>query len=273
MPELPEVETVRTGLARAVVGKTIVRVELRRADLRFPFPPNFAEKLSGGRIQAISRRAKYLLFEVSGNQILLSHLGMTGRFSTHARAPKTYEKHDHVVLHFEGGSVLVYNDARRFGMMDVCDATALPVHPWLAHLGPEPLEKNFSAAYLKRALLARKTAVKLAIMDQEMVVGVGNIYASEALFKAGIHPRTPAADAASRAGALNKAIREVLHAALASGGSSLRDFVDVQGETGYFQHQFAVYGRDKKPCFTCASEIQLLRQGGRSTFYCPNCQR
>lgn len=272
MPELPEVETVRAGLSQAVCGKTIASVRLRRADLRFSFPERFAETLAGRRISAIHRRAKYLLFELDGGVTLLAHLGMTGRFISMGKLPQSFAPHDHVVLTFTDSSGLIYNDARRFGIMDICETRGLKAHPLLAHLGPEPLDKAFNATYLRHALSKRKAPVKQALMDQELVVGVGNIYASEALFKAGVDPRISGAKAAPEAAKIASAIRAVLKAALASGGSSLRNFVDVNGETGYFQHAFAVYGRAKKPCFTCGTEIHTLRQGGRSTFFCPGCQ-
>jgi len=272
MPELPEVETVRIGLSRAVIGKTIASVQLRRANLRFSFPPNFAESLEGRRIEAIHRRAKYLLFELSDGLTLIAHLGMTGRFSSMSALPKRFEGHDHVVMTFTDSSGLIYNDARRFGMMDVCETGRLAAHPLLAHLGLEPLDKAFKAAYLKRTLSGRKTAIKIALMDQKIVVGVGNIYASEALFLSHIDPRASAMDVANQSAVMVMSIRKVLRDAIASGGSSLRDFLHVSGESGHFQHSFNVYGRAGKPCFSCGTAIQTLRQAGRSTFFCPHCQ-
>lgn len=272
MPELPEVETVRTGLERALVGACIQKVTLRRGDLRTPFPEGFARALEGACIREVRRRAKYLLFVLDTGMVLIAHLGMTGWFSVLDKKPKSYGKHDHVVFALADGRVVVFNDARRFGLMDVAAEGALVQHPAFAGLGPEPLEKGFSAVYLKAALLKRKIPIKVALMDQKLVVGVGNIYASEALFLCGIDPRKPAESVADKAGEMVKAIRQVLKDAIASGGSSLRDFLDVNGETGYFQHHFNVYGRAGKPCFSCGTPIASLRQAGRSTFFCPHCQ-
>ncbi|NBO18412.1 MAG: bifunctional DNA-formamidopyrimidine glycosylase/DNA-(apurinic or apyrimidinic site) lyase [Proteobacteria bacterium] len=271
MPELPEVETVRTGLARALEGATIAQVTLRRADLRQPFPPHLAAALRGSTISRVSRRAKYLLFSFDSDDVLIAHLGMTGRFSVQQGKPKL-ATHDHVVMGLTDGRSVIYNDARRFGVMTLAKADVLAQHPLLAVLGPEPLDKGFSAAYLKKALLARKTPVKVALMDQALVVGVGNIYASEALFLAGVDPRKPAHEAAPKAAELVAAIRQVLQAAIASGGSSLRDFLQVSGDSGYFQHQFNVYGRQGQPCVSCGRPLEITRQAGRSTFFCGSCQ-
>lgn len=273
MPELPEVETVRTGLEGAIVGASIEKVVLRRADLRQPFPEHMPKTLAGRRFERIERRAKYLLFYTDGPDVLIAHLGMTGRFSVERKAPKQFEAHDHVVMHLKDGRCMIYNDARRFGVMTLAKADVLDQHPLLAALGPEPLEKAFSAVYLKAQLSARKTPVKVAIMDQALVVGVGNIYASEALFLAGIDPRTPAFEAAPKAAPLVTSIRQVLQAAITSGGSSLRDFVQVSGDSGYFQHHFQVYDRTGEPCMSCGNPIQSIRQGGRSTFFCSSCQK
>lgn len=272
MPELPEVETVRRGLETALTGARIEKALLRRADLRTPFPAGFAGKLAGRAIYAITRRAKYVLFHFDNDTVLLAHLGMTGRFSVEKKAPKTYGAHDHVVFMLEDGRAVIFNDARRFGLMALCKKSELSTHALLSHLGPEPLEKSFSPAYLKAALAKRKGPVKPVLMDQEVVVGVGNIYASEALFLAGISPLTPAMKVAGKAPLLIACIQQVLGDAITSGGSSLRDFLHVSGETGYFQHQFKVYGREGKPCMTCKKPIIAARQAGRSTFYCGGCQ-
>jgi len=272
MPELPEVETVVRGLSASITGSIITGVELRRADLRTPFPRNFAKRVKGAKIKEITRRAKYLLFTLDNGYSILAHLGMSGRFSVLAKAPKTFEKHDHVVFSLSDGRVLIYNDARRFGVMDVVKTTDAEKHELLYHLGPEPLSKEFSASYLKEKLLRKKGPIKPALMNQELVVGVGNIYASEALFCAGIHPETPSNKAALQAPLIIKCIRKVLNAAITSGGSSLRDFVHVSGEAGYFQHHFNVYERGGAPCFTCGTPIRAIRQAGRSTFYCAHCQ-
>lgn len=272
MPELPEVETVRRGLERTVKGKTIRAVQLRRADLRVPFPAGFAEALSGATVEGVSRRAKYLLFSLDNGRTLVAHLGMSGRFSTHGEMPGL-KAHDHAVFSFEGGGVLVFNDARRFGLMTLAETRKIALHPLFKDLGPEPLSGDFSAAYLKEQLARRKGPVKPVLMDQKLVVGVGNIYASEALFSVGIDPRTPASKAAARAGELVTAIQGVLEAAIASGGSSLRDFFDADGAAGYFQHRFRVYGREEEPCTTCGAPIRRIAQAGRSTFYCARCQK
>lgn len=272
MPELPEVETVRAGLAGALEGATIRQVTLRRADLRQPFPKHLPQALAGRRIRRVERRAKYLLVRLDSDDVVIAHLGMTGRFSVLKGTPQP-GAHDHVVMELTDGRSVIYNDARRFGVMTLAKADALEQHPLLAALGPEPLDAEFSPAYLKKALLARKTAVKVALMDQGLVVGVGNIYASEALFLAGIDPRRPAYEAAPKAAKLVQAIRQVLEAAIASGGSSLRDFVQVSGDSGYFQHQFSVYGRAGEACVCCGKQVQTLRQAGRSTFFCAHCQR
>ncbi len=273
MPELPEVETVRRGLEIALAGAVIEKAVLRRKDLRVDFPKGFAGALSGRRIESIARRAKYLLFTLDSGDVVIAHLGMSGRFLIHLAAPATFDKHDHLVMHLADGRCLVFNDARRFGLMTITQSQNVQKHPLLARLGPEPLDKEFTTAYLEKALKVRTTAIKPAIMDQALVVGVGNIYASEALFDAGISPKRPANKAARDAGALAKAIHKVLSAALASGGSSLRDFMNVGGESGYFQHQFKVYDRAGKPCMKCKTSIKTIRQSGRSTFFCPTCQK
>lgn len=273
MPELPEVETVCRGLEAVVAGAVIHKVELKRHDLRSAFSVGFAKSIEGARIKKISRRAKYLVFTLDNGRTLLAHLGMSGRFSVEAKPPKHYAKHDHVIFTLADGRVMIYNDARRFGRMEVVETSGLEEHKLLAHLGPEPFSKKFSANYLKDALIRRKGPVKPVLMHQELVVGVGNIYASEVLFLAKIHPQAPAYKAADKAALLIKCIRKVLEDAIQSGGSSLRDFVKVSGEAGYFQHHFNVYGRAKKPCFRCKTPIQSIVQAGRTTFFCPKCQK
>ena len=272
MPELPEVETVRVGLSAAIEGAVIERVVLRRADLRIPFGKEFAKTLAGRRITTIARRAKYLLFYFDSDDVMIAHLGMSGRFLVHPRLPKTLGAHDHALLHLKDGRVLIYNDARRFGLMVLTKKDTLESHPLLAVLGPEPLEKPFSAAYLRGVLSSRKAPVKPVLMEQAVVVGVGNIYASEALFLAGVHPSKPSASAADSADLIVRSIRKVLRAAIASGGSSLRDFLQVSGHAGYFQHRFNVYDREGEPCFSCNTPIESIRQAGRSTYFCPHCQ-
>lgn len=274
MPELPEVETVRRGLDTHIRGEIIVSVRVANRTLRQPVPKEFEKRILGQKIEAVSRRAKYLVIQLSGDDVLLSHLGMSGCFKV---IPETEQytpvAHDHVWLCFESGKQLIYNDPRRFGMILPVKKLDLAQHALLEHLGPEPLEPAFSPLYLKRMLEARKAPVKAAIMDQELVVGVGNIYACEALFKTGLNPRMPACEAASKAKKLHAAIVAVLRDALASGGSSLKDFYNIEGKTGYFQHHFAVYGRENAPCTACATEIVRITQSGRSTFFCPRCQK
>ena len=272
MPELPEVETVCRGLSASIAGSRIVSVKLRRADLRVPFSPGFAKAVEGAAITTITRRAKYLIFTLDNGQSILAHLGMSGRFSVIPGIPKSYEKHDHVVWTLDDGRAVIYSDPRRFGIMLHVKTARIHEHPLLSHLGPEPFSKEFTAGYLKQQLLRRKGPVKPAIMNQQLVVGVGNIYASEALFLSGIDPRKPAHEAASKAVLLVKSIRKVLSDAIASGGSSLKDFVHISGETGYFQHHFNVYEREGEPCISCNNELVATRQAGRSTFYCATCQ-
>lgn len=273
MPELPEVETVCRSLHQSVAGSTIKSVVLRRIGLRVPFSPELAERLANRAIQAVERRAKYLLFRLDSRDTLVVHLGMTGRFSVLTKAPKAYNKHDHAIFLLKDGRCLVFNDARRFGLVLLASAAELETLPQLAELGPEPLSDSFSPAYLKQALSARKGPIKPVLMDQALVVGVGNIYASEALFLAGVNPKKPAYKAVQHADMLVSCVRQVLEAAIASGGSSLRDFLQPSGEEGYFQHQFQVYGRKGEPCFHCHTPIGHVRQAGRSTFYCPRCQK
>lgn len=272
MPELPEVETVRRGLEKAVHGERILNVTLRRENLRIPFPEGFSEKLCGRKIQAVRRRAKYLLFDLEGGISLIGHLGMSGNFRF-CDAAALLRPHDHVVFMLERGNALVFNDPRRFGLMDIAPTQELEAHLLFAHLGPEPLSDDFSVAYLKKALARRSGPIKNALMDAALVVGVGNIYACEALFGAKISPDRPAGSVSGKAEIVHESIRKVLEEAIQSGGSSLRDFLSAEGKAGYFQHRFQVYGREGKPCFHCAAPIQRIRQAGRSTFFCTACQK
>ncbi|MCB1366277.1 MAG: bifunctional DNA-formamidopyrimidine glycosylase/DNA-(apurinic or apyrimidinic site) lyase [Rhodobacteraceae bacterium] len=285
MPELPEVETVRRGLLGAMEGKLIARAETRREGLRWPFPDRMAERLSGRRVIALRRRAKYILADLDSGETLLVHLGMSGRMLIgEARAaPGEFhhahpapEKHDHVIFDMEGGARVTFNDARRFGMMDLCATDAVETHPLLAKLGPEPLGNAFSEPYLADALKSRNTPVKSALLDQHLVAGLGNIYVCEALWRAGISPvRKASALSRQRAAALVPVIRAVLGEAIESGGSSLQDYRQADGELGYFQHKFAVYDREGETCKThgCGGEIHRITQAGRSTYYCRRCQR
>jgi len=272
MPELPEVETVRRGLEGALKGAVIRKVILRRKNLRIPFPEGMAKRLEGQKIISIDRRAKYLLFYLDGVDVLISHLGMTGRFICHP-TQVAGSGHDHVIIELGDGRTLIYNDARRFGLMTITPKNALKTHPLLAEMGPEPFDKAFSATYLKTELAKRKIPIKVALMDQKLVVGVGNIYASEALFLAKINPQKPANKIPQNTiETLIISIQKTLQNAIDSGGSSLRDFLHVSGEAGYFQHHFNVYGRKGKPCFQCGTPIRGMGLSGRSTFYCPLCQ-
>jgi formamidopyrimidine-DNA glycosylase len=283
MPELPEVETVRRGLAPVMEGAVISRAEVRRPDLRWPFPPDMAARLTGRRVTGLRRRSKYLLVDLDRDETLLIHLGMSGRmlvsgdplgrFVHDHPAP---EKHDHVVLHMGNGARITFNDPRRFGAMDLLETLRLDAHRLLASLGPEPLGNGFHEAHLIAAFRGRNTPVKSALLDQRIVAGLGNIYVCETLFRGGISPRRKAGRiAASRVATLVPIVRQVLQDAIEAGGSSLRDFRQADGELGYFQHRFDVYGREGAPCRTpgCADLVRRMVQSGRSSFYCPTCQR
>jgi formamidopyrimidine-DNA glycosylase len=275
MPELPEVETIRRGLALRISGRTIVRAELRRPDLRRPFPPMLAERLEGARIGALDRRGKYILIELDTDGLLLLHLGMSGRV-TAGSAAMPIVPHDHVVLTLNDGTVLRFNDPRRFGLIDYVRRSEAAQHPLLAGLGPEPLEPGFDGGYLRTALAGRLTPIKAALLDQRLVAGLGNIYVCEALFRARLSPRRLAASIGpGRADRLAAAIRSVLTEAIAAGGSSLRDYVQANGALGYFQHHWAVYGREGEPCpgCSCAEGVRRIVQSGRSTFFCAKQQR
>ncbi len=293
MPELPEVETVRRGLAPYLEGARIETVTLRRKDLRFPFPPGFAAGLEGQTIVTAGRRAKYLLFRLSGGATWLTHLGMTGvfrfaegRFKERSRyyEPAIDDRHDHVVLHLvhptRGALTLIYADARRFGFMDLIADEARS--PFLSGLGPEPFGNGFSAAALADKLAGKAAPMKAALLDQRVVAGLGNIYASEALHRAHIRPTTPAGTLVLKSGRpsvrlerLAEGVRAVLEEAIEAGGSTLRDFRSAEGQAGYFQHRFAVYDRAGAPCPTpgCTGTIRRIVQSGRSSFYCPACQK
>ncbi len=289
MPELPEVETVRRGLAPAMEGRRIVRAVANRADLRFPLPKDFAKRLTGARVESLRRRAKYLLAGLDTGETLLMHLGMSGRFTVEQAAPKTPgafaharipdAKHDHVVFEMEAGkggtpARIVFNDPRRFGFMDLIPTATLENSRWLKDLGPEPLGNAFSPAWLDEVLAGKATSAKAALMDQHVVAGLGNIYVCEALFRARISPRRMARTLpGKRAARLASAVRAVLEDAIAAGGSSLRDYANTEGDLGYFQHSFQVYGREGQPCPGCGGVVRRIVQSGRSTFFCPSCQR
>jgi formamidopyrimidine-DNA glycosylase len=292
MPELPEVETVRRGLTPAMLGARIDRIELRRADIRFPFPPSFAKRLTGQRIIDMSRRAKYLLFQLDGGETLIAHLGMSGSFRMEKTAVSTpgnfhHErskdpKHDHVVLVLDNGWVVTYNDPRRFGFMDLAPTETLEQHARMRGLGAEPLAPEFDAARLAALFAGSRAPLKSALLDQKRIAGLGNIYVCEALFRARLAPSKPAAILADPRGgptraatAVSEAIRAVLEEAVEAGGSTLRDHRQANGELGYFQHAFKVYDREGSPCVRerCRGIIARITQSGRSTFYCSKCQR
>lgn len=296
MPELPEVETVKRGLKPFLEGATIETALIRRPDLRFPFPEQFAQRLSGRRIQSLSRRAKYLLAMLDSGETLIMHLGMSGSFRIEetdaASIPGQYHfergkisAHDHVILELsknDKGATVTYNDPRRFGFMDLAQTAELHDHPFFRQLGIEPLGNELSADYLAQLFAGRKTPTKAALLDQRLIAGLGNIYVCEALYRAGISPRrltgtlvrrdgTPG----KRLGPLAQSIRHVLQEAIEAGGSSLRDHRRTDGELGYFQHRFQAYDREGQRCSKpgCDGKIRRIVQSGRSTFYCPSCQR
>ncbi len=287
MPELPEVETVRRGLDAALTGRTIARVEVRRADLRRPLPPDFASRIGGRRVLGIGRRAKYLLVSLEGDLVLLAHLGMSGRMviepplgpalpqpATLLRA--AHVTHAHVVFEADDGTVVRFSDPRRFGLMDLVPAGELDAHPLLAHLGPEPVGNAFDGRLLAARLAGKRTPIKAALLDQRVVAGLGNIYVCESLYRARLSPRRLALTIqGGRAERLADAIRAVLAEAIAAGGSSLRDHVAPSGELGYFQHAFEVYDREGAPCpgCRCGKGVVRIVQSGRSTFYCAVRQR
>lgn len=283
MPELPEVETVRRGLAPVMEGVVIARADVNRPDLRWPFPERMAERLTGKRVERLRRRSKYVLADLSSGETLLIHLGMSGRMlisgdplGQFVHEHPAAEKHDHVVFHMENGARITFNDPRRFGAMDLMLTSDEAAHKLLAVLGPEPLGNDFHEAVLVEALKGRNTPVKSALLDQRIVSGLGNIYVCETLFRAGISPTRKAGRiAAPRVASMVPIIREVLSEAIEAGGSSLRDFRQADGELGYFQHSFDVYGREGEPCKAkgCDATITRIVQSGRSSFYCPQCQR
>ncbi|WP_323717043.1 bifunctional DNA-formamidopyrimidine glycosylase/DNA-(apurinic or apyrimidinic site) lyase [Paracoccus aminovorans] len=279
MPELPEVETVRRGLQPHLEGRVIARAEARRPDLRWPLPPDLVQVLTGARVVALHRRSKYILAELEDRGSLLLHLGMSGRMLIEVEPQGDFHRdaailprHDHVVFWNDLGTRITFNDARRFGMVDLVAPGV--THPLLAHLGPEPLGEGFTADVLARALAGRRSPVKAALLDQRIVAGLGNIYVSEALFRAGIDPRRPAGQVtAAEIAVLVGRIRAVLEEAIAAGGSSLRDHRQATGELGYFQHSFRVYDREGAPCPNgCGGVVARIVQSGRSSYFCPLCQ-
>jgi formamidopyrimidine-DNA glycosylase len=290
MPELPEVETVRRGLEPVLTGREIVRVDLRRSDLRWPFPERMAERMQGARVLRLRRRSKYILADLSSGETLILHLGMSGRVlvshaedergalpvATSVHCHSAPLKHDHVVIDLDSGARVTFNDPRRFGAMDLAPTELAEQHRLLAGLGPEPLGNAFNGPYLVETLKSRNTPVKSALLYQSVVAGLGNIYVCEALHRARIAPTRKASRiSAERVAALVPVIREVLQEAIEAGGSSLRDYRRTDGELGYFQHSFRVYGREGEACSRpgCGGVIARIVQSGRSSYYCPRCQR
>ena len=293
MPELPEVETVRRGLQPAMEGAKILKAEARRKDLRFPFQKDFTARLEGQTVTGLGRRAKYLMADLGSGDVLLMHLGMSGSFRVLDDAgsgtpgqfhhPRSEDRaHDHVVFHMSSGAAIVFNDPRRFGYMKIIARDAMEDEPLLKGLGPEPLGNEFDAAMLAQSCAGKKTSLKAALLDQRVVAGLGNIYVCEALFRAHLSPKRQAATLATRtdeptdhARRLVTAIHAVLNDAIKAGGSSLRDHRQTSGELGYFQHSFRVYDREGETCKTagCAGIVRRFTQNGRSTFWCPKCQK
>ncbi len=288
MPELPEVETVRRGLAPAMEGARLAKVQVRDRRLRWPIAKDFEKRLTGQTVEGLGRRAKYLLADLSSGDVLVMHLGMSGSFRVGNDAtPGVYyhEKskstaHDHVVFHMSNGATVTFNDPRRFGSMKLIKRAKLDTEPLLRGLGPEPLGNAFDAVMLAGACAGKKTSLKAALLDQRVVAGLGNIYVCEALYRARLSPKRQASTIAGRNGkpnvraeALVDAIKSVLQDAIAAGGSSLRDHRRTDGALGDFQHNFQVYDREGEPCPTCKGKIKRIVQSGRSTFYCPSCQK
>jgi len=292
VPELPEVETVRRGLEPAMEGERFVKVEVRRGDLRWPLPKDFAKRLQGQKVRGLGRRAKYLLADLSSGDVLVMHLGMSGSFHVfrdedkhlgryyHAR--EKHVTHDHVVFHMSSGAIVTFNDPRRFGSMKLVARDKIGADPLLRELGPEPLGNEFDSALLAHACHGKKTSLKAALLDQRVVAGLGNIYVCEALHRAHLSPKRMASTLAGRTGEANEraerlveSIKAVLHAAIKDGGSSLRDHRLTDGDLGMFQHNFRVYDREGEPCRTpgCGGTVKRIVQNGRSTFYCAVCQK
>lgn len=276
MPELPEVETVRRGLEKRLLGQRVAYAEARRQTLRIPLPEDFAARMTGRRFERLERRGKYILAYLDNRTVLIVHLGMSGRFTLGDAGALPDGPHDHVVFRMEDGTVATYNDPRRFGLMTLCSDTEVDEHRLLASMGVDPLGNMFNGPYLASRLKGRRSPIKAALLDQKTVAGLGNIYVCEALYGAGISPRR-SAHRVQGGGAerLAAAIRKTLDSALQAGGSSLRDYVQANGELGYFQHQFSVYGREGEPCPNCDCEqtVKRIVQSGRSTFYCARRQR
>lgn len=279
MPELPEVETVMRGLQARLQGRRIVHAVAHRPDLRFPLPPGLADRLRGAIVAGFRRRGKYILMRLEDGDTVLLHLGMSGRMVLTQTRPNTMTPHEHLVLETDEGWRVGFVDPRRFGCVDLMPTAAESAHRLLSGLGPEPLDASFTAAVLAGALSGKRSPIKAALLDQKVVAGLGNIYVCEALFRAGISPvRSAHTVLGARAARLVPAIKQTLEEAIAAGGSSLRDYVQPDGELGYFQHAWKAYGRENEPCERCpgppiCAGLRRIVQGGRSTFYCPRTQR
>ena len=293
MPELPEVETVRRGLEPVLAGHRLARVTQRRADLRFPFPERFVERLQGQRVERLDRRAKYLVAHLASGEALIMHLGMTGRFTISSQSQAAQvgafeheagkdAKHDHVVFETDAGIVITYNDARRFGFMELADSARFAEHPLIRDIGIEPLGPDLTPAFIAAAARGKRADLKAFLMDQTIVCGLGNIYVCETLYRARLSPLKPSARIATPTGRPKPAadrlvplIQEVLGEAIGAGGSTVRDHRQADGSRGNYQLRFAVYGREGEPCRTagCTAGIKRVVQANRSTFYCPRCQR
>lgn len=296
MPELPEVETVMRGLSPHMTGAKLVKIEQNRENLRFPFPKDFVKRLTDVKVEYLSRRAKYVLVHLSSKDILMMHLGMSGKFTVNGDVSlgenNVNPKHDHIVFHLSNGDVIRYNDPRRFGYMDLVEEGNLQNHKSFIDLGPEPLGNEFSEVTLAEKSVikdkngkvkqAKKTPIKTFLLDQRVVAGLGNIYVLEALYKVKINPKQPVSILVTKAGKptkkateLTKAIRQVLQDAIKAGGSTLKDYAKADGSLGYFQHSFQVYGREGEACLAkgCKGTIERIVQSGRSSFFCPNCQK
>lgn len=283
MPELPEVETVRRGLAPSMEGAVFERVEINRAGLRIPFPENLKARLEGVRVGRLGRRSKYILVDLQNGETLILHLGMSGRLTVsgdplgqfHHKHPAP-QKHDHVVFYMDNGARVTFNDPRRFGLLDLIETEFMVDHRLFRAMGPEPFSNDFNEVYLLKALARRQTPIKSVLLDQRIVAGLGNIYVCEVLFRAGISPKRKAgALSSARVRSLIPLVKGVLEEAIEAGGSSLKDYRNASGDLGYFQHGFRVYGRDGESCQNtqCSGQIARITQAGRSTFYCPRCQR
>ena len=278
MPELPEVETVRRGIAPVLEGAKFTKVKARRKNLRIPIPEDFSSALTGKKVLSVGRRSKYILMHVEDGPVVILHLGMSGKvtlFKHDKGATTELGKHDHLIFDVDNGMRMIYTDPRRFGLVTFADPDALEDHALLANMGPEPLSNNFHANYLREKLENRKSPIKNALLDQKIIAGLGNIYVCEALFRARINPERRANTLSNdEVETLVPIINDIIREAIASGGSTLKDYAQVDGELGYFQHSFQAYGREGKPCLNqdCSGTILRIVQSGRSTFYCKSCQ-